>query len=477
MAEITGKQVGEQAVALGLVTEVKIKEVWKQVDERNATIEDFSRAALEIGALTAYQIKMLRSGERKALTYGDYKVLAPAGEGILSTVVQAHPQDSRQIWALKILRSEFSKKRDWVDQFIADGELGMTLQHPNIAPVHEVYSKRKVHFWRLDFFGKPKLDLYSENCPPLYALKAMASVARALCYAFEKDNAHGNIKKSNILINSDGVVQLADFCVTNEEYPRASKAQTPTTVDYHCLEQLTDVEPGDIRSDIYFCGCLLYEMLTGKAPLPELQLDDIEINPSRYLDVVPINKLASQLPKEVATIVDQAMQLDIDKRYQAPIEFLDALKNAIKSLSVDQTKTPEQPKSDSGPKRTFLVVDNDPSTQAALRKHLKSLGHRVVICAEPDTAILSLVRKPDLADCIVFVSSKLGLLALKAFNDTERLDRIKDCRVILLLDKRHNDWYSEAKVSELRIAIKGPLKARDLNNKLEKLFQVSAETD
>ena len=66
----------------------------------------------------------------------------------------------------------------------------------------------------------------------------------------------------------------------------------------------------DTRSDIYFLGCIYYNMLSGRPPLPETRDRIQRLSKQRFLDVVPLRKADSTIPHCVATIVSKAMHLD-----------------------------------------------------------------------------------------------------------------------------------------------------------------------
>src|SRR5262249_5157718 len=100
------------------------------------------------------------------------------------------------------------------------------------------------------------------------ALRIMEDCASGLVYAYSCGLTHRDIKLTNTLISSKGEAKLADFghaqlfaTIGREE------EQVDRTVDYAGLEKLTEVKQGDVRSDIFFLGCVFYETLTGVPPL------------------------------------------------------------------------------------------------------------------------------------------------------------------------------------------------------------------
>src|SRR5437764_4801010 len=102
------------------------------------------------------------------------------------------------------------------------------------------------------------------------SLRILEDCASALTYAYARGVTHRDIKLTNILISSQGNAKLVDFGLaqfyagSNKE---DDKHRAERTVDYAGLEKGTGVKTGDVRSDIFFLGCVLYEILTGRAPI------------------------------------------------------------------------------------------------------------------------------------------------------------------------------------------------------------------
>src|SRR5262249_6453932 len=102
------------------------------------------------------------------------------------------------------------------------------------------------------------------------ALRIIEDLASGLAYAFSRGLTHRDVKLTNILISSTGTAKLVDFGLAQifaGAERNSEKEKIERTVDYAGLERATNVKTGDVRSDIYFLGCVLYEMLVGRPPL------------------------------------------------------------------------------------------------------------------------------------------------------------------------------------------------------------------
>src|SRR5262249_60712092 len=107
---------------------------------------------------------------------------------------------------------------------------------------------------------------------PAEALKLIEDAASGIGHAYSRGVTHRDMKLTNVLISTQGTAKLVDFGLAGIFSRKGlelehSSDKVDRTVDYAGLEKRTGVKAGDIRSDIYFLGTILYEMLTGRAPL------------------------------------------------------------------------------------------------------------------------------------------------------------------------------------------------------------------
>ena len=118
----------------------------------------------------------------------------------------------------------------------------------------------------------------------------------------------------------------------------------------HGLERITGVGKDDPRSDLYFAGCMWYHMLTGKSPLLETRDRIQRLNVSRFHEVEPITEIAPELPHRVVQVIQKAMSLNVEERYQTPADMLrdlqvikQTLAGGEAALSPAETSAADQP--------------------------------------------------------------------------------------------------------------------------------------
>jgi serine/threonine-protein kinase len=475
MVELSAEQVAQRAFDLNLVDERQLQEVWGQIGTRQVTGEEFQQLLLRRELLTNYQTKLLERGETSGFFYGDYKVLYLIGTGTFARVYRACHKTTGEIVAVKVLRRKFSDDKEQSERFYREGEMGATLKHPNIVPIMEVHSQRGTHFLVLKFIEGRNLREFikiRKKFEPLQAARLVVDMVSGLSYAFARGICHRDLKMSNIIVSSSGIAMLLDFGLAGDD---ASDEQNPRTIDYAGLERATGVRKDDPRSDIFFMGCIFYHMLAGQPPIYETKDKIQRLSRSRFTDVVPILKHDPNIPKPIVQVVNRAMEMNAEARYQSPSEMLAELKAAINKLGEPNTAADSDDSSKPAaasaatPSRTLMFVESNVSLQDILRERLKSNGYRVLVTADPDRALSRFAAGNKAADCVIFSTGELGETALAAFNRFAEGEYTRDIPAVLLLGEHHLEWKRQAKLGANRAVLAMPIKLRQFREVLAKL--------
>ncbi|MGW5370798.1 Stk1 family PASTA domain-containing Ser/Thr kinase [Streptomyces sp. NPDC004009] len=239
---------------------------------------------------------------------GRYRVDARIAVGGMATVYRALDTRLDRVLALKVMHPALAADGSFVDRFIREAKSVARLAHPNVVQVFDQGTDRGYVYLAMEYVAGCTLrDVLRERgaLQPRAALDILEPVLAALGAAHRAGFVHRDMKPENVLIGDDGRVKVADFGLV-----RAVDAVTSTTgsvlgtVSYLAPEQ---VEQGaaDPRVDVYACGVVLYEMLTGGKP----HSGD---SPARILykhiheDVPPPSALVPGLPPELDELVASA---------------------------------------------------------------------------------------------------------------------------------------------------------------------------
>ena len=287
---------------------------------------------------------------------------------------------------------------------------------------------------------------------------------------------------TNVLVSSQGRAKLVDFglAAMDEIVADDLLADQPNarTIDYAGLERATGVRKDDTRSDMYFAGCIYYHMLTGKPPLLETKDRVQRLSKQRFLDVAPIQKVLPELHSSVALVVNKAMSLDVNRRYQTPGMMLVDLKIAAKRLredpkgakSAEETQREFDRAAAAAPKHSIMVVESNTQMQDLFREQLKKAGYRVLVTSDPDRALERFRQDGSAAACVVFNAQELGEAALDVFNQFGKDVKTHFVPAIRLLDEKQRPWLQDAQTDTHRMALAMPLTIKQLREAIARLL-------
>ena len=190
--------------------------------------------------------------------------------------------------------------------------------------------------------GRTVRDVLREHgrLTPEQALTILDPVLQALVAAHRAGFVHRDIKPENVLLGDDGSVKVADFGLAraiSTSNSTATQGVLIGTVAYLSPEQ---VQRGvaDARSDVYGCGILLYEMLTGAVPYAGET--PLAVAYQHVHEAVPRpSSIVAGLPQQVDDLVGRATRHDPDERWHDADELLDAVRVARRELPTPRPLT------------------------------------------------------------------------------------------------------------------------------------------
>jgi serine/threonine-protein kinase len=440
--------------------------------------DEFSLALVRREFLTNFQLERLLRGERHGFFYGDYKVLYLVGSGTFARVYRGVHRETGRVVAVKVLRKRFTDDSVKKDLFKREGQMGMLLRHPNIVPIYEVKEEHRTLFMVMEFVEGSNLRQFVKvrgKLPVEHSLQIMLDIANALTYAAERGVGHRDLKMSNVLLGANARAKLVDFGLAaiagGMSEAELSEMENPRTIDYAGLERATGVRKDDRRSDIFFAGCIMYNILTGVPPLSETRERSQRLAVSRYQNIKPITDLEPDLPRPIVQVCNRAMEFRPEKRYQAPVEMLTDLKLLQRKLesgkwedeAPSDTAAPRviRSMSEEGLDRTVMLVESNGKIQDMLREPLKKCGYRVLVISNPDRAVARFEDGPA-ADCVIFSTIELGYQALNAFNQFAEDEKTRHVPAILLVAEKQKKLAQEAKLDPRHVAVAMPLSLKNL---------------
>ncbi|GHH74297.1 serine/threonine protein kinase [Streptomyces sulfonofaciens] len=198
-----------------------------------------------------------------------YRIDALIAVGGMATVYRAVDTRLDRVVALKVMHPALAADASFVERFIREAKSVARLAHPNVVGVFDQGADGAYVYLAMEYVAGCTLrDVLRERgaLRPRAALDILEPVLAALGAAHRAGFVHRDMKPENVLIGDDGRVKVADFGLV-----RAVNTVTSTTgavlgtVSYLAPEQI-EHGTADPRVDVYACGVVLYEMLTGAKP-------------------------------------------------------------------------------------------------------------------------------------------------------------------------------------------------------------------
>ncbi|MCC6421524.1 MAG: serine/threonine protein kinase, partial [Gemmataceae bacterium] len=294
-----------------------------------------ARELVQRGWLTPYQVNRLMQGRVEEMLLGPYVLLEGVGEGGMGQVFKARHRVMNRVVALKLIRKEQLDSGAAVQRFRREIQAAGQLAHPNIVMAHDAGQVGERHFLVMEYVAGVDLGRLVRQQGPLAVPQACAAARQAalgLQHAHERGLVHRDVKPSNLLLASDGVVKLLDLGLARPfAVPGPSGAELTQsgvvmgTPDYLAPEQALDPRAVDIRADIYSLGCTLYFLLTGRPPFPTEGSLTQKLLWHQHADPDAVEAARPDVPPALSAVLRRMMARRPADRYQTPGEAAAAL--------------------------------------------------------------------------------------------------------------------------------------------------------
>jgi serine/threonine protein kinase len=255
---------------------------------------------------------------------GKYDIVKPLGKGAMGMVYLAHDTVLERDVALKVMVAQIADDPELKQRFEREARAVAKMTHPNVVTVFDLGNHEDGSpFIAMELLKGLDLQKAVRQPPPLTLERKVSiimQVLAGLAHAHQAGIVHRDIKPANIFINQDGTVKIMDFGVAR----LTSASMTGTgnivgTADYMSPEQVKGSKV-DGRSDVFSCGCMLYELVTGRRPFHSDNLMAIFYKITHEepnYDIVPAGpEYDALLP-----ILQKALHKDLDQRYATAYDF------------------------------------------------------------------------------------------------------------------------------------------------------------
>lgn len=288
---------------------------------------------------------------QNVLLAGRYLLQEEVGSGGMGRVFKAYDQKQDTTCAVKVMHNHLKEDKISRKRFEREAELAISLSHNNIVAVSDfgLTDSNEPYIVMEYLVGESLAEIIQRQgfLPVEQFSSIFLEVCRGLSYAHTANVVHRDMKPSNIMQTNSGQIKIVDFGIakacarTGEICPTSASALknllTVKEIDKeteYLLQELTQPgeifgsplymspeqcygEEADCRSEVYALGCMMYEALTGQAPLRgrnamETMLKRVHDQPPSLSE----GKGERQFPQALENLISRCLERDPDKRFQ-----------------------------------------------------------------------------------------------------------------------------------------------------------------
>ncbi len=297
---------------------------------------------------------------------GKYLIRRELGKGAMGIVYEGFdPVIERTVAIKTILPSQLNggEMPDVMARFKREAQAAGRLNHPGVVAVYDygevvaeddhtmvaapalvagqAADSPRVAFIAMEYVKGRELKEYfeaNERFPLKEVERIMGEILDALDHAHSKGVTHRDMKPANLILLADGKVKVADFGIARIETSELTQAGTVMgTPSYMSPEQFMG-QTVDGRSDLFSCGVILYQFLTGEKPFTGTTTT-IMYKVLRE-EPLPPSTLNLGLPPAMDAVVNKAIAKNPADRFQTAREFAQALKAAVANQGATAARAP-----------------------------------------------------------------------------------------------------------------------------------------
>ncbi len=258
-------------------------------------------------------------------TIAHYRITAKLGEGGMGVVYRAADDRLNRDVAIKLLPASVEEDPSRLARFRREAQVLASLTHGNIAQVYGLEEYEGHHAIVLELVEGEDLSerIGRGALSPEDAREIALQIAEALEAAHDKGIVHRDLKPANVKLAPGGTVKVLDFGLAKALVGDADEGDISTsptmtaaatqagiilgTAAYMAPEQAKG-KPVDRRADVWAFGCVLYEMLTGRAPFAGEGVSEVlahVITQEPDFDALP-----GDLPAQMRDTIERCLRKD-----------------------------------------------------------------------------------------------------------------------------------------------------------------------
>lgn len=289
---------------------------------------------------------------------GRFRIEQVLGVGASAGVFGAFRDDEEPV-AIKVLHARFTSDLVFKQRFLREARLASTIDHPGVIRVYETgITAEGEAFLVMEWLHGLTLEALRRNSGGSLDAERVRAVGRSVLDALSATHArailHRDVKPSNLFLTDSGQVKVLDFGIARSLELSGQSTATGALIGtpaFMAPEQARGRhESLDVRTDVWAVGATLFMLLTGRAV-------HVATTPNEQLGLAmsaaapKLRSVAPGVPKDLADVVDRALNFEPDQRWPSAQHMRAALEGRVSLADVDEAWPTTVHERDAAPSR------------------------------------------------------------------------------------------------------------------------------
>lgn len=271
-------------------------------------------------------------------TIGRFEIIKTLGEGAQGIVYLAHdPHLGRDVAIKSLIVNGPGHRQELAGMMMAEARTLCKFQHPNIVTIYEANEDSGTPFMVLEYVAGQTIAerLKKHGAFDIDdAVRLMVGILDGLSYCHRNQIVHSDIKPANIVIADENTPKLMDFGISRVVSGNANSSENILgTPRYLAPEYITRREL-TTASDVFSCGLVFYEMLTGRKAVSGQSVDEV-LNNITSGSVDKPSQVNGTINSDLEAVLLKALAKDPTARYPDASAMKQALEQYLAANSSD----------------------------------------------------------------------------------------------------------------------------------------------
>lgn len=266
---------------------------------------------------------------------GKYRIDALLGQGAMGMVYKAFDSEIHREVAIKVLHTHLltgDMGEELVNRFANEVKAAARCQHPNIVTVYDygVSQRNRRPYMVMEYVKGVDLQVFLKSGKILsteQAINLILKVLDALSSAHALGIVHRDIKPANIMLLENGHIKVTDFGVAHLENSDLTQVGDVMGTPSYMSPEARSGGKVTASSDLYAAALVLLELLINK------RVKAKEVDYASLIEQLSACGLAQPLVKNLAKVLDKALQYHPQQRYANALDFSKALTTCLENTA------------------------------------------------------------------------------------------------------------------------------------------------